>query len=143
MKIPGAHLHMVSNECTNFQKNTCTQFLEHHVHRWGQTDGLTDRLVKSIYPTNENRTVPKGGKLDCKISYLVTLETRPVARSTWIPVRSCCIKVVFCLQKPPSCLSRLGAFDMEMIKVVPTRGHVTTLFLNCFFNTPSNSLIKV
>ena len=49
MKIPGAHLHMVSNECTNFQKNTCTQFLE---HAWTKsclqtgermTEGWTDR----------------------------------------------------------------------------------------------------
>ena len=29
MKILGAHLLMVSNKCTNIQKNPCTHFLEH------------------------------------------------------------------------------------------------------------------
>ena len=29
MKMPGAHLQMVSNQYTNFQKNPCTHFSEH------------------------------------------------------------------------------------------------------------------
>ena len=28
MKIPSAHLQMVSNKCTNFQKNPCIHFLK-------------------------------------------------------------------------------------------------------------------
>ena len=58
MKHPGAHLQIVSNECTNFQKNPCTHLLEHETKscpptgdrqsdRW--TDRQTDR-VKPIYP---------------------------------------------------------------------------------------------
>ena len=44
MKIPGAHLHMVSNKCTNFQKNlhsfytTCVDKIMSTV-----TDEQTDR----------------------------------------------------------------------------------------------------
>ena len=29
MKILNAHLLLVNNECTNFQKNPCTNFFEH------------------------------------------------------------------------------------------------------------------
>ena len=29
MKIPGVHLQIVSNQCTNFQINPCTHFPEH------------------------------------------------------------------------------------------------------------------
>ena len=63
MKITGAHLQTVVNECTNFQKNPCTHFLG---HAWTescpqtgdrqtdkQTDKQTDRRtdrVKTIYP---------------------------------------------------------------------------------------------
>ena len=28
MKIPGAHLQMMSNQCTDFHKNSCTNLLE-------------------------------------------------------------------------------------------------------------------
>ena len=49
MKIPGAHLQMVSNECANFQKNPCTHFLE---HAWTKScpqtgDRQTDRQAES------------------------------------------------------------------------------------------------
>ena len=56
MKIPGEHLQMASNQCSNFQKNLCTHFLEQGneslEHAWTksspqtgvrQTDGQTDR----------------------------------------------------------------------------------------------------
>ena len=65
MKIPGAHLQIVSNQCTHFQKNLCTHLLE---YAWTkscpqtgdrETDGQTDRWkdrqtdrVKIIYPPN-------------------------------------------------------------------------------------------
>ena len=49
MKIQGAHLQMVSNECANFQKNPCTHFLE---HAWTKScpqmgDRQTDRQAES------------------------------------------------------------------------------------------------
>ena len=47
MKIPSAHLQMVSNKCTNFQKNPCTHFTQHAWNKimsthGGQTDRQTD-----------------------------------------------------------------------------------------------------
>ena len=38
MKIPGARLQMVSNECTTFQTNPCTHPLD-HVHRRDRRTG--------------------------------------------------------------------------------------------------------
>ena len=48
MKIPSAHLQMVSNKCTNFQKNPCTHFTQHAWNKimsthGGQTDRQIDR----------------------------------------------------------------------------------------------------
>ena len=43
MKIPGAHLHMVSNVYTNFQKIPCIDFLEH-----ARTKFLSPYLEKSL-----------------------------------------------------------------------------------------------
>ena len=47
MKIRGAHLQIVSNECTHFQKSRCTHILEHawtkscpHTGTDRQTDGV-------------------------------------------------------------------------------------------------------
>ena len=60
MKIPGTYFQIMSNQCTNFQKNSCTQNMrkQNHVHKSGtdrqtfkQTKGQTDR-VKPVYPTN-------------------------------------------------------------------------------------------
>ena len=78
MKIPGAHLQMVSNQCTDFHKNVCTHLLEscpqtgdrqtnrqtdrrkdRQTDRWTdgwmdeRTDGRTDRQTdreKKIFP---------------------------------------------------------------------------------------------
>ena len=54
MTIPGAHLQLVSNQCTNFQKNPCTHFSE---HAWTKScpqtgDWQTEDRVKPIYPPN-------------------------------------------------------------------------------------------
>ena len=45
MNIASAHLQMMSNQCTDFQKNPCTHFLE---QAWTKSrsqtgDGQTDR----------------------------------------------------------------------------------------------------
>ena len=52
MKIPGAHLQMVSNECVNFLKKSMQPFLRTCVDKLMSTDGgQTDRL-NPIYPLN-------------------------------------------------------------------------------------------
>ena len=50
MKIPSAHLQMVSNKCTNFQKNPCTRFLEHAYKKIMSTDG--DRQIDKHAESN-------------------------------------------------------------------------------------------
>ena len=64
MKIQGAHLQMTSNQCTNFQKNLCTHFLE---HEWTvscpqtgvkQTDGQKDRWTEGWMDRHTDRVIP-------------------------------------------------------------------------------------
>ena len=46
MKIPGAHLQMVSNQCTDFHKNVCTHLLESCPQTGDrQTDRQTDGKI--------------------------------------------------------------------------------------------------
>ena len=51
MKIPGAHLQIVGNECTNFLKNPCTHLLE---HLWTKSSPQmrTDRQIDGKVETN-------------------------------------------------------------------------------------------
>ena len=53
MIIASAHLQMMSNQCTDFQKNPCTHLLDHrgqnHVHR-RVTDGQTDGQGETNIP---------------------------------------------------------------------------------------------
>ena len=50
VNIQDAYFKIVSNDCTNFQKNPSTDFLEltwkNHVHGWGQTDRQTVEFMK-------------------------------------------------------------------------------------------------
>ena len=71
MKIPGAHLQIMSNKCTNFQKNPCIHLLE---HAWTkscpqtgdrktdrQTDGQMDRQTDRVKPIYPPQTLFAGG----------------------------------------------------------------------------------
>ena len=59
MIIASAHLQMMSNQCTDFQKNPCTHLLDHrgqnHVHR-RVTDGQTDEQGETNIPPTQTYT---------------------------------------------------------------------------------------
>ena len=59
MKISGAHLQMVNNQCTNFKKNPCTHIIEHAwTKSYPQTrNRQTDGQMNGQGETN----IPSGG----------------------------------------------------------------------------------
>ena len=89
MKIPGAHLQMLNNQCTNFQKNPCTHFSE---HAWTnsysqtvdtQTDGRTDRrtdrqTVRQTDGQGETNIPPKLSNNCCNQNSCIFLKVKTV-----------------------------------------------------------------
>ena len=62
MKIPGAHLQIVSKQCTNFQKNPCTHLSDHGWTKSCQQTGDRETDIQTD-GQGENNITP------CKTSF--------------------------------------------------------------------------